>query len=645
MRKTSLKYIYLLIFTMLCAGIGSASAQRAYRVSDSQVRTLIRSIETKTDNFERTVDRALDRSRINNTNSENSIKNLIDEFEEATDTLKDRFEARRSVASDVENVLMRASAINGFLRDYQLNRDVQNQWNSIRNDLNTLSGYYNVSWNWDRNNYPNYPTTPTGRLPYTASDRQVKTLLDRIESRTDVFRRDMTSALDRSVLNNTRSKNLIIGYINDFENATDRLEDNFDARRSTSNDVSEVLNRAYDIDTFIRDYRIDSRTEQQWNLIKNDLNTLSGYYNVSWNWNRPYDPGSGFDSQITGTYRLNINESDNVSEVVSRASNTYYTGAQRDRQTRNLERRLQSPQMLAIEKRGTQVTIASSNAPQITFTADGTTRTETMPNSSRTVKVTARSSSDGVSLNYEGDRTNDFYVNFMPVGRDRLRVIRRLYIENRNETVTVASVYDKVDQTANWSMVGSGSNTAGGNYDFTVPNGTQIRAVLTSGMISTKDSQDGDRFTMEVRSPSNYNGAIIEGRIVQAEKSGRVSGRANITLDFDTIRLRNGRTYRFAGILDSVTAANGDNVKVNNEGTVRDSNQTTKTVTRAGIGAAIGALIGAIAGGGQGAAIGAAIGAGAGAGTVFIEGRDNIELGPGSEFLITASGPNNLSNR
>ncbi|MGI8883404.1 MAG: YMGG-like glycine zipper-containing protein, partial [Pyrinomonadaceae bacterium] len=152
----------------------------------------------------------------------------------------------------------------------------------------------------------------------------------------------------------------------------------------------------------------------------------------------------------------------------------------------------------------------------------------------------------------------------------------------------------------------------------------------------------GDRFQLEVTSPSQYNGAIIEGRIANADQSGRVSGRANLSMEFDTIRLTNGQTYRFAGFIDSVRAANGDNVQVNNEGTVRDSNQTTKTVTRAGIGAALGAIIGAIAGGGQGAAIGAAVGAGAGAGTVILQGRDNIELGQGSEFGITASGPNNI---
>ncbi|MEO6588097.1 MAG: hypothetical protein ABIP06_02105 [Pyrinomonadaceae bacterium] len=622
--------------------------RRPYRVNDTQVQALLSSIETKTDTFKRTVNRSLDRSQINNTNSEDDINSFITEFENSTDRLKQRFDARESVAADVETVLMKAGAINGFLRDFQLNRNVQNQWDSLRTDLNTLSNYYSVSWNWDRTNYPTTPTTPTGRLPYTVNDRQVQSLLSSIESRTDIYKRDMATALDRSTLNNTRSEVAANNYITEFENATDRLKQNFDARKSTTNDVSEVLNRAGYIDSFMRDYRFDTRAEQQWNLIKTDLNTLSNYYTVSWNWDRQFEPMSRFDSMLSGTYRLNVNESDNVSEVVGRVTNAYYTGTNSDRLRTNLERRLQSPDMLAIDKRGNNVTVASNTSPQITFVADGVKRSEQLPNGRRSVDITAKTQYDGIAISYEGDRINDFYVNFMPIDNNRLRVVRRVYIENRNETVTVASVYDKVNETANFSMVNNG--TVGNNNnttytDFVVPNGTQMTAVLTNGLISTKDSKEGDRFTMEVRSPSSYDGAVIEGRVVKPENSGRVSGRANVTLDFDTIRLRNGQTYRFAGILDNVKAANGDDVKVNNEGTVRDSNQTTKTATRAGIGAALGALIGAIAGGGQGAAIGAAIGAGAGAGTVFIEGRDNIELGTGSEFMITSTAPANLSNR
>ena len=64
--------------------------------------------------------------------------------------------------------------------------------------------------------------------------------------------------------------------------------------------------------------------------------------------------------------------------------------------------------------------------------------------------------------------------------------------------------------------------------------------------------------------------------------------------------MRDGRTYRFAGILDGVRMQNGDVEKVDNEGAVQDDNQTTQTVQRAAISAAVGAIIGAMAGGGKG---------------------------------------------
>ena len=146
---------------------------------------------------------------------------------------------------------------------------------------------------------------------------------------------------------------------------------------------------------------------------------------------------------------------------------------------------------------------------------------------------------------------------------------------------------------------------------------------------------------MDVTSPANYRGAVIEGRLTEASNSGRINGRANVQMDFDTITL-GGRTYQFAGMIQSVSNVNGDTVTVNNEGTIRDSSQTNKTVTRAGIGAVLGALIGAIAGGGSGAAIGAGVGAGAGAGTVLLGGRDSIELAAGSTFTILTSAPANV---
>lgn len=622
--------------------IPTNNSTRAYRVTDSTVQALLRRIETGTDVFKRSVDRALYRQ--NNTDVSSQFSQYTSDFETETDRVKQRFDARQSNSTDISGLLTRASAIDSFMRTNRLNTAAQRDWNLVKADLNTLAGYYNVSWDWmNPSDLPNNGNTTVGGLPYRVSDTNVRTLLTRLETNTDIYRRQVVSEFDRSALNNTKSEDSAVSYVTDFENAVDRLKQNFESRRSATTDVDEVLNRAYYIDSFMRDYRFSTTTQSQWTAIRRDLDTLTNYYNATWNWNRQNPQMSRFDQMLNGTYRLNVNQSDNVAEVVERATATGYQTTMRDRAKNNLIRRLTPPDTLAIEKVGSQVTMASGNAQQVTFTADGTARTET-GNNGRTTKITATTTYDGVSLNYEGERTNDFYVNFIPMSNGQLRVVRRVYLENRNETITVASIYDKISPNAQWSEIDDNQNTNSGslNNTFVVPNNTKLMASLTSA-ISTKTSQNGDRFQMEVTSPSEYDGAIIEGRVAKTERSGRATGRATVSLEFDTIRLRNGQTYRFAGFVDGVTLASGEKVTVNNEGTVRDNNQTTKTVQRAGIGAAIGAIIGAIAGGGTGAAIGAGVGAGAGAGTVILQGRDDVELDNGTEFSITASAPASVS--
>jgi hypothetical protein len=486
------------------------------------------------------------------------------------------------------------------------------------------------------------------------NDIQVRSVLTRIETRTDSFRREVGLALDRTPMNSTSRENRITDFINDFETATDSLRRGFDERRDVRNNVDDVLNRALFINRFMTTNRLTYRAQNDWTAIRNDLNTLSRLYTVSWNWNRVPEygpapiPGNtgygrrGFDGRITGTYRLNRTLSDDVNLVLDRSDDSY-TVAQRDRMRRNLERRLSSPEMMAIEKDNRTMTMASSLSPQVTFEVDGVARTETT-NRGRTIRTTATASRDSVEISYVGDRANDFYLTLAPARDGQLRVTRKLYLENRNETVSVSSVYDKINDVAQWSTVNDGFPSNAGNETtdtFFIPNGTRMTAELNN-LVTTKATQVGDRFTMNVTSPTIYRDAVIEGRIASISNSGRLSGRANMSLEFDTIRMGDGRTYRFAGVIDSVRAVNGANVAVTNEGTIRDRNQTTQTATRAGIGAALGALIGAIAGGGQGAAIGAAVGAGAGAGSVLIQGRDNVELEQGTQFSITATGPSNV---
>jgi hypothetical protein len=356
-----------------------------------------------------------------------------------------------------------------------------------------------------------------------------------------------------------------------------------------------------------------------------------------------YSSGSSYvTNRLTGTYRLDQSRSDNPATIADRVSRGLQGGEQQ-RLRNAVIRRLEAPESLAIERRGRTITIASSRAAQITFEADGRVQIEQSRNG-RSMRTKATLAGERLVVSTEGDRSVDYQVTFEPIGNGRsLRVTRRITDEGLRQAVVARSVYDKISDAPQLDIYSGvrdnypGAGAPRGN--FVVPDGTQLVAILNDNL-STKQARDEDRFTLTVRSPSQYGGASIEGHLVKVNRSGQISGRAEMSIEFDRIRLRDGRASNFAGYIESVRTTSGETVRVDNEGRVQDeSGQTGRTVTRAGIGAAVGAVIGAIVGGGKGAAIGAAVGAGAGAGSVFIQGREDLDLMSGAEFTIRASAP------
>jgi hypothetical protein len=165
-----------------------------------------------------------------------------------------------------------------------------------------------------------------------------------------------------------------------------------------------------------------------------------------------------------------------------------------------------------------------------------------------------------------------------------------------------------------------------------IPVGTELKIRLENE-IDTKKAKNGDTFTAIVLSPEQYTDSTVEGHVAQINQSGKVKGQTQLSLEFDTIQLTNGRTIPIAAqvvkIYDEKSAK-----EVDEEGNVKSGSQGKDTAVRTGGGAALGAIIGGIAGGGKGAAIGAAVGGGAGAGSKVITGSKQVKLPVGTEVLI-----------
>jgi hypothetical protein len=476
------------------------------------------------------------------------------------------------------------------------------------------------------------------RDSYRPGSQDVGQLLRRIDQESSQFRASLYAALDRSQLDGSAQEDNINEFVRNFEIATGKLRDRSRQGNDVSAEVREVLNRAAFINRFMGRHRLSPTVDQNWNNLRADLDQLARYHNVEARWDR--GPGGSYDNRdrfngLTGTYQLDAARSDRV----GRAAKIATRGLSPDQQERlrdSLSRRLQAPEMLAFDRQGRNITIASTRAPQLTFEADGRDRVEQTPRG-RTVRVNASLVSDRLTISSTGDRGNDYTVTFDSLNNGReLRVTRRIDAENLNEPVVVNSYYAKTSDVAQLDLYREDRQSPG-RADSRYTEGDRIIATLDNPL-STRQAREGDRFAMTVQSPPELRGAKIDGYIGRVDRSGKLSGRAEMALNFERIRMPNGATRSFDGYIENVRPLNGEDVRVDSEGVVKeDDSQTTRTATRTGVGAAIGALIGAVAGGGKGAAIGAAVGAGTGAGSVFVQGRDDLELTSGTEFTIRSS--------
>ncbi|HJZ81837.1 MAG TPA: hypothetical protein VKD91_15880, partial [Pyrinomonadaceae bacterium] len=309
---------------------------------------------------------------------------------------------------------------------------------------------------------------------------------------------------------------------------------------------------------------------------------------------RPYY-GQGYSNgRLTGTWRLNASRGDDPRMVAERATRNLDVN-DRQRAQENLMRRLGAPDELAIDRRGRTVTMASSRGPQVTFEADGIETTETM-RSGRERHTRATLMGDQLTVRTVGDRGSDYVVVFEPLdGGRRLRVTRSLYTDRLNQVVVARSVYDRESDVAqfNLNLDRDLSYTTPSRSNFSVPDGVFLTARLNQ-QLSTRQTRQGERFTLNVVDPGQYRGAVIEGVVTRTDRSGRASGRADMTLDFESIRMRDGRTYDFAGTIENALPPNGERVRVDREGNVEQvDSRTSSTVSRSAIGGAIGALIGA----------------------------------------------------
>lgn len=175
-----------------------------------------------------------------------------------------------------------------------------------------------------------------------------------------------------------------------------------------------------------------------------------------------------------------------------------------------------------------------------------------------------------------------------------------------------------------------------------VPEGTVIPVRLLTE-ISSEHAQPGDGVYAQTLVPIAVENTIVIpvdtyvlGRVVNTERAGKVSGTAEMTINFHTLQLETGATIP---IHTSLGGAGGTVERTGEAGVSGGTSRgqdVTVVGTRAGTGAAIGGIAGRSA---RGVGIGAAVGAAVGVTEVLLTRGQDVVLPPGTLIEIVLDAP------
>jgi type IV secretion system protein VirB10 len=185
--------------------------------------------------------------------------------------------------------------------------------------------------------------------------------------------------------------------------------------------------------------------------------------------------------------------------------------------------------------------------------------------------------------------------------------------------------------------------------EFVVDTGTRIPLSLINS-ITTKHAAPGDRIYLETVFPILVGGKIVippgsyvAGTVTDVKRPGRLKGRGEIYLRFDSLTLPNGVTRDFrarVGGLDGRASEELDRTegKIKSEG---NKGGDVRTIGEAaGVGASVGAISGSVAGHpGMGVGIGAAAGAAAGLMGVLLSRGPEAILAKGTTLEMVLDRP------
>ena len=143
--KSRCRFGFVMAGAFILAASGVA-AQRGERLSDKEVKEIIDAVDTGRDKFEGNLDGGFKGSTLRGPNGETKVSGALQDYQDSTKKLQERFTADYSASAEVATVLKQSMQIDAFMSSPKAPTQGRNEWDRQTANLKRLAEAYNTTF-------------------------------------------------------------------------------------------------------------------------------------------------------------------------------------------------------------------------------------------------------------------------------------------------------------------------------------------------------------------------------------------------------------------------------------------------------------------------------------------------------------------
>lgn len=136
-----------IVLTFAQTGNAQYRNSRFQTVPRQRLEQLVKRIEDGTDHFSNSLNKSLDRSKLDGSRAEDNITARVRDLENATDRLRrhfDKNDTRSDNLPEVRGILNAATTVNRIMNRRNFSRQAENSWDVLRTEINALARVYGL---------------------------------------------------------------------------------------------------------------------------------------------------------------------------------------------------------------------------------------------------------------------------------------------------------------------------------------------------------------------------------------------------------------------------------------------------------------------------------------------------------------------